>query len=492
MDEAHLIDCILPYFRLITCSTDSEIVIGGDKANALYYLKTGSIEVSYRSQGTKILVALIGAGNFFGEIGFFDDISRVRDIRATMESEILILDKQDLDRIQVQDPSLFGNFMVFLARRICTKFRRILSERDPLASYAESLSTGQRKMGESTPLPDAFFETPEGQQIKFAVDEFKSKMFELSFEIQKHYGLDIPESSLEKGYQYLDDLHEWLRIQGPLIERSVDADTIWGHIFKEVFPYFMRSRYLERAYFKPKGYAGDCNMIEMIYANEPKGDGKVGFLIDQWSLDSASCRAVRGRRKLLRENLKKICDEKQANTGPISIMPLACGPSRELCDFMAQCEYTDRIEVLCVDIDPEALEMSSRNLNGNGKNMNIRFMNENLIKWALGKTDQDFGKKDIIYSAGLLDYLDDDLFAAFITRCHHHLKPGGHLIVGNFKDGPDRLFMDHLLNWKLILREKEDFERLFARSPFGSDIKVVEEEESINLFAIATAGPETS
>jgi hypothetical protein len=35
-------------------------------------------------------------------------------------------------------------------------------------------------------------------------------------------------------------------------------------------------------------------------------------------------------------------------------------------------------------------------------------MNENLIKWALGKIDRDFGFHDIIYSAGLTDYLNDD------------------------------------------------------------------------------------
>ncbi|WDP92024.1 MAG: cyclic nucleotide-binding domain-containing protein [Desulfobacter sp.] len=487
IDENQTADRILPYFKSIQCSSNSEIVIGGDKASALYYLKTGAVEVSYRSQNTKIVVALIGEGNFFGEIGFFDDISRVRDIRATIPSEILVLEKQEMDRIQDEDPVLFGSFMVFLAQRICNKFRRILSERDPLASYAESLSTGQRKMGESKPLPDEFFKTREGRQIKSSVDEFKSRMFDLSYEIQKHYREEIPEESREEGYRCLDNLHEWLRSNGPSMEQSPNADTVWSYIFKEVFPYFMRSRYLERAYFKPKGYAGDCNMIEMIYANKANGDGKIGLLIDQWCLESASCRAVRGRRRLLGRYLKTFCDEKQMQGEPIRIMPLACGPSRELCDFLDQCEYRTKIEVLCVDIDPEALEMSAKNLDTVGRDCDIRFMNENLIKWAIGSTDQDFGKKDIIYSAGLLDYLDDGLFSSFVTRCHQQLRPGGRLIVGNFAAGPDRIFMDHIIDWKLICRDKSDFHRLFAETPFGPDITVVGEEEGINLFAVATA-----
>jgi len=170
IDDIQTVNQILPYFKSIQCSKNSEIVIGGDKASALYYLKTGAVEVSYRSRNTKIVVALIGAENFFGEIGFFDDSSRIRDIRATTASEILVLEKREMDKIQNEAPSLFGSFMVFLAQRICSKFRRILSERDPLAGYAESLSTGRRKMGESKPLADEFFKTPEGRQIKIAVE----------------------------------------------------------------------------------------------------------------------------------------------------------------------------------------------------------------------------------------------------------------------------------------------------------------------------------
>ena len=486
MSDAKIVDRVLPFFKTTRCPVNSEIVIGGERASSLYFLNSGAVEVSYTSQGTKIVVALIGAGSFFGEIGFFDEISRVRDIRATEESEILTLNREELKGIQDEDPILFGEFMVFLAERICSKFRRILTERDPLASYAESLSTGRRRMGESKPLPDEFFETPEGRQIKEVIDAFKSQMFEFSYGVQKIYSPEIPEELLTAGYGLLDRLHEWLRKEGPAIEHSPSADIIWGYIFKEVFPYFMRSRYLERAYFKPKGYAGDCNMIEMIYANQPDGDGKIGLLIDQWCLNTASCRAVRGRRKLLGSYLESLCDEKKNGSGPIQIMPLACGPSRELCDFLSQCTFSEKIQVLCVDIDPDALEMSARHIREADHSADVRFMNENLIKWALGKADQEFGQKDIIYSAGLLDYLDDNLFRAFVTRCHQHLKPGGHLIVGNFKSGPDRIFMDHIIDWKLILRDEEDFRRLFAQTPFGRNIRVVEEEQGINLFSIAS------
>ena len=47
---------------------------------------------------------------------------------------------------------------------------------------------------------------------------------------------------------------------GRLMAGSGYEEVMWGYVFKEIFPYFMRSRFAERAYFKPKGYAGDFLM----------------------------------------------------------------------------------------------------------------------------------------------------------------------------------------------------------------------------------------
>ena len=69
-------------------------------------------------------------------------------------------------------------------------------------------------------------------------------------------------------------------------------EFVWGYVFKVIFPYHMRSRFAERAYYKPRGYAGDHVMMEMIYNQEPDGDGKVGKLIDRWFINTSAARAV--------------------------------------------------------------------------------------------------------------------------------------------------------------------------------------------------------
>jgi hypothetical protein len=113
-------------------------------------------------------------------------------------------------------------------------------------------------------------------------------------------------------------------------------------------------------------------------------------------------------------------------------------------------------------------------------------MTENVIKWALGRVKHDFGTLDLIYSSGLCDYLDDRLLVKMIQRCYEHLNSGGTLVIGNFsKDNPDRFFMDHLLYWRLIHRNKADLMSLFNDTGFGGNVRIMSEEEGLNLFAIA-------
>jgi extracellular factor (EF) 3-hydroxypalmitic acid methyl ester biosynthesis protein len=105
----------------------------------------------------------------------------------------------------------------------------------------------------------------------------------------------------------------------------------------------------------------------------------------------------------------------------------------------------------------------------------------------LGRTRHNFRLQDIIYSAGLTDYLDDRVFAALINRCYDHLNPGGTLIMGNFGTGnPNRAFLDQILQWRLTHRTERNLLDIFSGTPFGSNVEIETEENGINLFAVAT------
>ena len=68
------------------------------------------------------------------------------------------------------------------------------------------------------------------------------------------------------------------------------------------------------------------------------------------------------------------------------------------------------------------------------------------------------------------------------------LKPGGEVVVGNFHIScGSRVFLDYMLDWKLVYRTEEDMKRLFSLSKFGSsEVSVDFESEGVNMLARCT------
>ena len=96
------------------------------------------------------------------------------------------------------------------------------------------------------------------------------------------------------------------------------------------------------------------------------------------------------------------------------------------------------------------------------------------------------GSYDLIYSAGLFDYLTDrHVRTRPATRLAAALTPGGRAVIGNFgAANPTRPLMELFLDWPLYHRSASDL-RLFGDS--GTSMTVEQEATGINLFAVLTA-----
>jgi hypothetical protein len=272
------------------------------------------------------------------------------------------------------------------------------------------------------------------------------------------------------------------------LEEHIRAETvlekaIGAYVFRETFPFFMLSTIVDRSFSKPRGYAGDYFTIEMIYRNEPKGHGRLGPYIDRWFLDRPAGRAVRNRRGLLAATIEERA-ARWAGPGSMPVTTLASGPARELFDVFAA-QPDANILATCIDIDNEALAFAA-NLAAEKKVADrMHFARENVVRLAQGKVKMTLPPQNLIYSIGLIDYLQDDLVVALIDWAFDHLLPGGTLVVGNFdSSNPDKILMDHILEWPLIHRSSEALQDLFARSRFGgAAVRVQLEAANVNLFA---------
>ena len=72
----------------------------GDASDSMYVITEGKVKaVLYNEDGKEILLSIFGPGDYFGEIGMMDGQPRTASAVSKTPCQLLILKKEDLDRI---------------------------------------------------------------------------------------------------------------------------------------------------------------------------------------------------------------------------------------------------------------------------------------------------------------------------------------------------------------------------------------------------------
>lgn len=270
-------------------------------------------------------------------------------------------------------------------------------------------------------------------------------------------------------------------------------------VARRLYPWVAASGLGERALHKPSGYAGDFQTIQIVYADVPLGSCWAGRFIDARILESPAACAVKNRRGLLAAKIEETTAAAAAAGRRAQVASLGAGPAEELFDVWRRLAASG-VEVaealgrmpLCtlVDMDFGALDHVCKRAAAEGCAAAVRPMPANIARAALGRIDAALVDQDLVYSAGLIDYFQDDLLVRLLDWIHAGLRPGGRTILGNFHPGnPTRRLMETVLEWELIHRDEEDMRRIFARSRFGADdLRFFFDPSGVNLFVEATRG----
>lgn len=99
--------------------SDGEIIIRqGAADSAMYVIQSGEVEVVQAVNGGEQELAVLEAGDFFGEMSMFEQEPRSATVRARGEARILRVDKSTLMRRIREDPMLAVNLLKTMAHRI--------------------------------------------------------------------------------------------------------------------------------------------------------------------------------------------------------------------------------------------------------------------------------------------------------------------------------------------------------------------------------------
>ncbi len=103
----------------------------GDPGDALYIVRSGKVELSFKNDtGENLVLEICGPGDFFGETSLIDGGPRTASARVLSDAEVLVVDRGDLDEFLRLRPEAAMHLLAATGRRlreITTRLRHTAS-----------------------------------------------------------------------------------------------------------------------------------------------------------------------------------------------------------------------------------------------------------------------------------------------------------------------------------------------------------------------------
>ncbi len=270
----------------------------------------------------------------------------------------------------------------------------------------------------------------------------------------------------------------------PPDERGPHQDFVRQHWHK----LFLGAPFAHRTYHKPIGHAGDYEMMNMIHRNQPEGRSLYEklihlLLVSQWPAESVRNRIAHLGANLVNETARTARAGKTAR-----ILNVGCGPAWEVQDFLAETHLSSQAEFTLLDFNEETLTYTSQMLmqvkSDFARRTEIRTRQMSVYELLKRTQRRSIGAEefDLVYCAGLFDYLAPDTCRALMDLWYDSLAPGGLMLIANMNDTkPFRNFIEFILDWHLIYRDSRE---IFSLVPerCRAMTRVIAEPTSVNLF----------
>ena len=161
------VDTFLAHCHRRRYPAKSTLIYAGDKSDSLYYIVKGSVTVLIEDEeGREMIVAYLNDGDFFGEMGLFDqEDSRSAWVRAKSECEIAEIAYSKFLELSQQHPEFLFDLGVQMARRLRNTTRKVGD-----LAFVDVTGRVARTLLDLCKEPDAMTH-PDGMQIKITRQE---------------------------------------------------------------------------------------------------------------------------------------------------------------------------------------------------------------------------------------------------------------------------------------------------------------------------------
>jgi CRP/FNR family cyclic AMP-dependent transcriptional regulator len=165
--QKHPLDEFLHHTHRKRYPTRTTIIHEGDVPDTLYYITEGSVSVMLEeTDGREIVLAYLNRGDFFGEMGLFqDEPERSARVVAKTECEIAEISYDKFHDLAKVDPQLIFSLAAQLSTRLQKTSRKVVD-----LAFLDVTGRVAHALLELTKEPDAMTH-PDGMQIKVTRQE---------------------------------------------------------------------------------------------------------------------------------------------------------------------------------------------------------------------------------------------------------------------------------------------------------------------------------
>jgi extracellular factor (EF) 3-hydroxypalmitic acid methyl ester biosynthesis protein len=140
-----------------------------------------------------------------------------------------------------------------------------------------------------------------------------------------------------------------------------------------------------------------------------------------------------------------------------------------------------------LDFNDETLEFTTRTLEGlrvqHGRTAGLNLLKksvQNVLKEGARANAQRY---DVVYCAGLFDYLSDRVCRRLLEIFYDLLAPGGLLVATNVHSAnPSRQWMEAVMDWHLVYRDEAQFLSLAPGQADHAAVQVLADPTGVNIF----------
>ena len=129
------------YFSERTYPKNSMIILEEEFGDIVFFIKSGTVKITrVNEEGKEVILALLGYGEFFGEMALLDGEARSANVLAQEKCSIIIIHKNDFMELLKNSSKISFSLMGELAKRL---------RKSDLQIEALSLSDAEHRIGVS-------------------------------------------------------------------------------------------------------------------------------------------------------------------------------------------------------------------------------------------------------------------------------------------------------------------------------------------------------